>query len=118
MVAWLSSQPDAWDPYLVAAGLGVLTEVREDTPEWHYEGRILARGAAQLLRFHERLAPVIGVREAALAVFAATAMLTHPVTIDGATFPSGSWILDRLCTLFLDAPVGETVETEGGEPDQ
>ncbi|GAA3395915.1 hypothetical protein GCM10017752_47620 [Streptomyces roseoviridis] len=111
-VAWLASRPDAWDPYLVAAGLSVLAEERGDSPEWHYEGKILARGAGQLLRLHERLAPVIGVREAVLAVFAATPMLVHPVTIDGKTLNSGTWILDRMCTLFLAPPVEETGDTE------
>ncbi|MCX4441881.1 hypothetical protein OG998_13675 [Streptomyces albidoflavus] len=107
-VAWLNSRPDAWDPYLVAAGLSVLAEKREDSLEWHYEGKILARGAAHLLRLYERLAPVLGVREAVLTVFAATPMLTHPVTIDGTTLNSGTWLLDRLFTLFLIPSVEET----------
>ncbi|WP_432087034.1 hypothetical protein [Streptomyces sp. bgisy095] len=116
MVAWLNSRPDAWDPYLVAAGLGVLAEEREDSPEWHYEGKILARGAGQLLRLYERLAPVIGVREAVLAVFAATPMLVHPVTIDGMTLNSGTRILDRICTLFLAPPVEKAGDTEDDAP--
>ncbi|MFI8104635.1 hypothetical protein [Streptomyces sp. NPDC086023] len=111
-VAWLNSRPDAWDPHLVAAGLSVLADEREDSPEWHYEGRILARGAGQLLRLYGRLAPVIGVREAVLAVIAATPMLVHPVTIDGTTLNSGTWILDRIGTLFLAPPVEETGDTE------
>lgn len=117
-VAWLNSHPDAWNPYLVAAGLGVLAKERENSPEWHYEGKILARGAAQLLRLYERLAPVLGVQEAVLAVFAATPMLVHPVTIDGTTLNSGTWILDRLCTLFLAPSAEETGDTEGGVSDE
>ncbi|QES22344.1 hypothetical protein DEJ46_27275 [Streptomyces venezuelae] len=117
-VAWLHSRPDAWDPYLVAAGLSVLAEEREDSPEWHYEGKILARGAGQLLRLHERLAPVIGVREAVLAVLAATPMLVHPVTIDGMTLNSGTWILDRICSLFLAPPVEETGDAEDDVQDE
>ncbi|MFG2898212.1 hypothetical protein ACGFZH_14165 [Streptomyces zaomyceticus] len=112
MVAWLNSRPDEWDPYLVAAGLGILAERSEDSPRWHYEGKILARGAAQLLRLHERLAPAVGVREAALAALAATAMLVRPVTIDGTELSSGSWILDRLRTLFPTAPAARTGEGE------
>lgn len=108
-IDWLNSHPEVWDPHLVAAGLSVLAERREDSPEWHYEGKILARGAGQLQRLHERLAPVIGVKEAALAVLGATAMLVHPVTIDGTTLTSGAWILDQLGALFLNHP-GEDTE--------
>ncbi|MFI0989794.1 hypothetical protein [Streptomyces exfoliatus] len=78
-VAWLNSWPNAWDPYLVAVGLSVLVEERECSPEWHYEGKILARGAGRLFWLYERLAPVIGVREAVLAVVAAAPMLVRPV---------------------------------------
>ncbi|WMX48178.1 hypothetical protein RGF97_29955 [Streptomyces roseicoloratus] len=118
MVAWLRPRPGDWDPYLVTAGLGVLAEAREDSPEWPFEGKILARGTVQLLRLYERLAPVIGVREAVLAVLAATPMLVHPVTIDGTTLNGGTWILDRLRALFLVPPVEETDDAGASGDDQ
>ncbi|MGA5064612.1 hypothetical protein ACPB9E_12655 [Streptomyces exfoliatus] len=116
-VSRLNSRPDDWDPSLVAASLSVLAERREDIPEWHYEVKILARGAAQPLRVYERLAPVIGVRKAALAVFAATAVLVHPVTNDGTTLSSGAWTLDRLCILFPGAGLATGKASVGRQVD-
>lgn len=112
-IKWLDAHPGAWDPRVVGTGLGVLAERSEDAPGWHHEGKILARGAGQLHRLHERLAPVIGVKEAALAAIGATAMLVHPVTIDGITLPSGVWILDQIDTLFLNPPVEDTGDAQG-----
>lgn len=114
MITWLHAHPEAWDPHLVPAALSVLEEQREDTPEWLFEGRILARDARKLLRLYERLAPPLGVREAALAVLSATGMLVHPVTIDRVSLSSGEWILDRLSILLFGGPDEET-EDEGDD---
>ncbi|MFB6579363.1 hypothetical protein ACFCYC_18430 [Streptomyces sp. NPDC056402] len=107
VVAWLQAHPDAWDPHRVPAELGLLEQVREGAPDWHFEGKIIARDAARLHRLYSQLAPALGVKEAALAVLAATGMLVHPVTRDGATVTSGEWILDALSVLFLDGSDGD-----------
>lgn len=39
MITWLHAHPEAVDPHLVPAALSVPKERREDTPEWHFEGR-------------------------------------------------------------------------------
>ncbi|WP_159041262.1 hypothetical protein [Streptomyces sp. WM4235] len=107
VVAWLHAHPDAWDPRRVPAELGLLEQAREGAPDWHFEGKIIARDAARLHRLHLRLAPALGVKEAALAVLAATGMLVHPVTRDGVTVTSGEWILDALSVLFVDGSDGQ-----------
>lgn len=106
VVAWLHAHADAWDPLRVPVELGLLEQVREEAPDWHFEGKIIARDAARLHRLYSRLAPALGAQEAALAVLAATGMLVHPVTRDGATVTSGEWILDVLGALFLDGSDG------------
>jgi hypothetical protein len=100
-IAWLHDSPGSWNPEDVPAALSILKERREQTPEWHFEGKILARGAAQLHRLYERLAPTIGSREAALSVLGATAILVHPVTLNGKTVTNGQWIFSKLNDVLL-----------------
>ncbi|MFG2778169.1 hypothetical protein ACGFY7_09965 [Streptomyces prunicolor] len=114
MITWLHAHPEAWDPHLVPAALSVLEEKREDTPEWHFEGKILARDAGKLHRLYERLTPALGVREATLAVLGATGMLVHPVTRDRASVTSGEWILDELSILLFGALDEHTGDESGG----
>ncbi|MGW3110751.1 hypothetical protein [Streptomyces sp. NPDC001091] len=110
-ITWLQTNPDAWDPHLVPAALGVLEERREETPEWHFEGKILARDATKLNRLYERLAPALGAKDAALAVLGATGMLVHPVTSNGVSLTSGEWIFDKLSILLF----GDLDEETAGE---
>ncbi|MFE9099051.1 hypothetical protein [Streptomyces sp. NPDC007264] len=107
-IEWLDAYPNSWNPEDVPAALSILKEKREETPEWHFEGKILARGAAQLHRLYERLAPTIGTRQAALAVLAATAMLVHPVTINGKSLTNGEWIFGKLSGLLLGIPEADS----------
>ncbi|KAF5990801.1 hypothetical protein [Streptomyces sp. WAC00263] len=109
-IEWLGAYPDRWNPDDVPRALSVLKEKREEAPEWHFEGKILARGAAHLHRLYERLAPVIGAREAALAVLGATAMLVHPVTLGGASLTNGEWIFNRLSAAIFGIPDEEEEE--------
>ncbi|MFJ1753817.1 hypothetical protein [Kitasatospora sp. NPDC088134] len=101
LIEWLNANPDTWDPADVPAALATLKGMRGDSAQLRFEGLIVARGARHLYRLHERLAPTIGARQAALAVLAATAMLVHPLTAPGAS-TSGEWLLHQLGRLLRD----------------
>ncbi|WP_406396505.1 hypothetical protein [Streptomyces sp. NBC_00887] len=124
-LAWLHSRPHAWDPRCVPAVLGALAE--EDpssSPVWNFDGKVIARAAAKLHSLYGRLAPVIGEREAALSVLAATELLLHPVTADGEAQVSGEAIRDVLdAALYApapEAPQQDDIEDgeEAAEPDE
>ncbi|MFJ6616213.1 hypothetical protein ACIQOW_01350 [Kitasatospora sp. NPDC091335] len=100
LVNWLNAYPDSWDPKDVPDVLAVLEGWSHDDSPLQFEGRLVARAAGHLHRMYDRLAPSIGVRQAALAVLAATALLTHPLTVrEGST--TGQWILDQLGGILL-----------------
>lgn len=114
-IRWLNSYSEAWDPEDVSTALKAVEEDPEDsTPEWQFEGRVLARGAAQLLLLYTRLVPALGSRQAALAVMASTALLNHPVTLSGQSVTSGEWLLHLIRALILQNSEEDSEESIDG----
>ncbi|WP_030895455.1 hypothetical protein [Streptomyces sp. NRRL F-5053] len=107
-INWLYTCPDSWNPEDVHRALSTVQELQRKSPNWEFEGKVLARGAARLQRLYERLAPILGSGDAALAVFAATEMLIHPVTdAHGESLTSGEWLFHRLGAVLLGLPTGD-----------
>ncbi|GHE11025.1 hypothetical protein [Streptomyces alanosinicus] len=71
--------------------------------EYDVEQRVTRRAVAHLKRLHERLAGVLGLEQAALAVLAATDLLQHPVTSGGheTTLPVGTVVRQHLVEAVL-----------------
>jgi hypothetical protein len=118
LVAWLNAYPDSWSPEAVSNALAAVRDEADTTrPDWQFEGKILARGAAQLQLLYTRLAPTLGSRPAALAVIGATALLGHPVTLKDQTITNGAWLQRLLSNILLGLPDEDEDAEEDGSVD-
>ncbi|PNE37312.1 hypothetical protein AOB60_23510 [Streptomyces noursei] len=108
--ATASKRPHSWEPADVTHALDALC-VSTPGLEAEVDQRVVHRAARRLRHFYERLAPVVGDREAALAVLAATDLLFHPVYFDGENSSSGQYLLSRFTTALL----GLDEEADDGE---
>ncbi|WP_331719398.1 hypothetical protein [Streptomyces sp. NBC_01187] len=118
MIDWLKASPGVWNPAEALAALVGLKEAQKhDDGVVQFEQRLVARGAAQLHRLYERLAPAIGDQDAILAVVASTALLVHPLSPGEST--TGDWIRHHLGCVLLGIPDERTGESdEANGPDQ
>ncbi|MFJ5680237.1 hypothetical protein [Streptomyces sp. NPDC093097] len=110
LIRWAKKCPHSWEPADVTHALDALC-VSAPGLEAEVEQRVVHRAARRLRHFYERLAPVVGDREAALAVLAATDLLFHPVYFDGENSSSGQYLLSRFTTSLL----GLEEEADDGE---
>ncbi|MFJ6578021.1 hypothetical protein ACIQMY_18850 [Streptomyces sp. NPDC091368] len=97
---WLDANPDGWDPRAVPLLLDALAKHEGLAPEWEVDERVVARGATHLRNLYENLAPLLGERHAAMAVFAASELLTHPISVTSVPYTSGKWIQEGLAQFF------------------
>ncbi|MFJ6140553.1 hypothetical protein [Kitasatospora sp. NPDC092286] len=125
-LAWLSEHPDRWNPDDVLTALSHLAKRWADAGETHEGLEVVAHTVFQLTILFGGLAPVIGRREAALAVIAA---VPHTVAREADAEKLAEWIITQLGVLLL-APsgaangfpgvpyVGDTSTPEGCEEDE
>ncbi|MFD4659705.1 hypothetical protein ACFWP2_29220 [Kitasatospora sp. NPDC058444] len=107
-LAWLSEHPTRWKPSDVPAALSHLTKRWADAEEPHEGLDGVAHASFQLAALFAELAPVIGGREAALAVVAA---VPQTVAREADAANLASWITAQLGVLLL-----ELSGTAGGFP--
>ncbi|MFF3312950.1 hypothetical protein [Streptomyces sp. NPDC002952] len=95
MLMWLAANPDTWDVDAVSRALEALQRPHPDA-SWNVDVRVLQRASGRLQQLHAHLLPLLGPRQTALAVLAASSdLLTHPTTDPQAsdtTVPVGSVI--------------------------
>ncbi|MFF5036935.1 hypothetical protein [Nocardia salmonicida] len=104
-LAWLHAHPDTWNPDEVLTALDAIVASPEDGPVWVFEATVVARGAGDLRDLFTQIAPTVGMRNAALSVLAATAMLADPLVVGGGeSLAVGEVLFRRLSFLLLSRP--------------
>ncbi|MEU6949512.1 hypothetical protein ABZ957_30405 [Streptomyces sp. NPDC046316] len=115
---WMGANLQSWSPRDVPRLLDAIKKHSSDLPEPQVDDRILARGATQLKALYENLAPHLGEHHAAMAVFGAAPLLTHPLSFSDDPQTSGEF-LQEVLSHFLGqskdeqnsiAPVNDTPE--------
>ncbi|MFB6507489.1 hypothetical protein ACFYXP_38125 [Streptomyces sp. NPDC002466] len=99
-LAWLKANPQSWDPSDVLRLLSAVQKKASDSPEPQVDDRVLARGAAQLKVLYSNLVPHLGEHHAAMAVFGAAPLLTHPLSFTDEPHTSGEF-LQEVLSYFL-----------------
>ncbi|MCX4971036.1 hypothetical protein OHA98_41215 [Streptomyces sp. NBC_00654] len=99
-LAWLGVNQQSWNPLEVPRLLNTISTRASDSPDPQVNDRVLAREATRLKDLYENLKPHLGEHHAAMAVFGAAQLLTHPLSYTDEQRTSGEF-LQELMSYFL-----------------